>query len=558
MNDAHKDTDDTNTAGAKRDGAAAEIAKKPNAKRTSRAGPLATLNADQRCTVLHACGQTLAVHAADKIKGSMIYDHICSMPIGERASMITKLAADNHNEIVTILLQLPVPSDLWLCPVGTESLIFELMESRYSGVCIETLRHTVDLRVLNARSPVSGDTLLHRVVERLDVSLVRHMLLCGVDVLPNNHGYHALYAPLIEAVDDIDVEKMASIITEFHRARQTRPGLFDPNAVVGGETFLGLLCRLPYPQLLTPWLRSFDCDLQTAPGKVIDESRMPKWTTIEIYRKESTNFMSRLCSGQGSLTCSVKSGLQLRHQTELVFDAIYNGRIEIIREIIRQKGGFMFNTEYMAKAGKKPPLEYIGYCRRIRKGSRRNDLEIAALIVDQLTDFKEKSGRVALFHAVDAKYLDLIKLYVDRGAPLTSRGGSHDLLWKAIQAWATDADDEIIRFLVRHGVRLAWDYKEPELVVAARHTGIGPLRVLLEGDNPPNVLTDALEVAAASAKTDFIQLLLAHNAQPSTKVLRAAAKSGNREVVGLLIPHMLAAGWPLVEEIIDLVAGGSG
>jgi hypothetical protein len=432
-----------------------------------------------------------------------------------------------------------------------------LLESRHSETCMDVLAHKKDLRILNAKSMTTGDTVLHRVVERMHCSLVRHMLRCGVDVLPNNRGYHALYAPLIEAVDDIDVDKMSETITAFNCARQVRPGLFDPNAVIGGETFLGLLCRLPYPKLLLPWLNSLDCDLMIAPGKMIDASMMPRDMTIEDYKLLSTSVLRKTC-GINAFKNWITKGVQLRGQPMIVIGAVWNGRIDIIREVIRQKAIFMFGAEHTKKSNNLTPLEYICFsrahvCRECTHspGNRANDFEIAALIIDNLPNFKENEGCTALRTAIVDKQIDFIKLFINRGAKTTGCPGVEHPLRTAMRTWAEDADDEIVRLLVQHGARWSWSECPHELVVASGLAGIGPLRVLLEGDNPPDALADALETACKNKKIEFVRLLLEHKAPCSTKTLRAAAESADRDIMALILAQMPRA---LPDEIIDLVA----
>lgn len=561
MSDAAKDAsvapNDASAAAVKRTADAAEIGTKSKAKRTNDGDPLNTLSLDQRRAVLQACGQTLALHAASKIKGALVSEHIRSLSLSDLASTLAKLSAGLNGGLVAILLHALATPDLWLYPVGTECLVFVLLESPCGNACMEPLMYASDLRVLNAKSAATGDTLLHRVVERLHHRLVMRMLERGVDVLPNNRGYHALYAPLIEAIDDVDVDKMSAIITAFNCARQVRPGLFDPNAVVGGETFLGLLCRLPYPKLLLPWLNSLDCDLMIAPGKMIDASMMPPDMTIEDYKLLSTSVLRKTC-GINVFRNWITKGAQLRGQQMIVIGAVWNGRTDIIREVIRQKAIFMFGAEHTKKSNNLTPLEYICFsrahvCRECTHstGNRANDFKIAALIIDNLPNFKDNEGCDALRTAIVDKQIDFIKLFINRGAKTTGCPGVEHPLRTAMRTWADDADDEIVRLLVQHGARWSWSECHHELVVASNLAGIGPLRVLLEGDNPPDALAGALETACTNKKIEFVRLLLEHKAPCSTKTLRAAAESADRDIVALILAQMPRA---LPDEIIDLVA----
>jgi len=541
---------DVSTAISKRTAGAAEIDTKSKAKRTYGCDPLKMMTVNQRRAVMQACGQTLALHAASKIKGALVSEHIRSLSLSDLASTLAKLSAGLNGGLVATLLHALATPDLWLHPVGADCLVFVLLESRCGKACMGPLMNVSDLRVLNAKSPTTSDTLLHRVVEHLNCPLVVHMLQCGVDVLPNNRGYHALYAPLIEAIDDVDVDKMSAIITAFNCARQVRPGLFYPNAIVGGETFLGLLCRMPYPKLILSWLNSTDCDLMVAPGKMIDASMMPNNITIEYYKELSTNFLCRRRTPD-QLTSFVAYGMQLRGQTKLVFDAIWYGRIDIMRELVRQKADYMFSDEYTRNAKRKHPLEYLCYCRNHAPANRTNDIEIATLIVDHLPNFKGTEGCLALMYAINAKQIDLINLFILRGAKTTGCPSVEHPLRMAMRTWADDSDDVIVRILVQHGARRLWNECHHELVVASALAGIGPLCILLEGDNPPDALADALEIGCKRAKIEFVRLLLEHKAPCSTKILRAAAESADRDIVALILAQMPRA---MPDEIIDLVA----
>lgn len=545
----------SDNAGTKRTAADAELEADGDVKRIS-ADPLAMLSSAQNRQIMHASGQTLALRASNTIDGAIVGAYIRDMTLSQQAAMVATLAASADNcGLVSTLLTALSSNELWLHQHGDELLVFTLVDSPCSDACVLTLHSVTDLAVLDVRSVKTGDTILHRAVQMQNCAFVAHLLACGVAVQYNNRGHHALYASIANTTET-EPEPFRAIIIAFNCARQCRPGLFDPNAIIDGKTFLGFLCTLPYPTVVEAWLMAMDSDCLLAPGQQVDQSRLPRGLGFAEYAKWPVSILDH---PESVFAHDIELGMQLHKHGDIVYEAIERGRIDVIRELFRQK--VKIHTT-RPKPGTDDdiltPMTYLCHVSDNYKHDTAKMIDIATLIMNHKYLLPPGSIVFPLSMAIKRNLIVLVQFLIDNKVDVTGIYrhpiyGKTTALHIALTFFETHQNTEIIRLLVKHGIlsNMPKDMVHPMIFASALEC-IDPLAIILDGLGD-NTTSDILDRSLASAcnhkRVNAARLLIERGAKCTTKMLICAMMAEDRDTVSFVLEQLDS---PPVDVILDL------
>lgn len=299
------------------------IAPDPDAKRVASERMLPTLEAYRELLV--ADGQTLASEflADEPAQIAKIDVWIRGLSAERVAMLVQKMMNSNgdHDAVVTALLT-AVPTT-WLVDNKMPFVLwFYTHTIGKMPHLVELVRH-IELLSIEDICDAEGDTLLHYAVERMDVRLVRHLLLdLGCCVRTNKRGMLPLMAPFLDGT--VEPKPMEEIIRCFHAAKQGRPALYDPNSMNGGpKTILGMTIQYPYPALVKAWLDSGECDGMIDAYTSIQAEHTAKRLTKEVdaifieYELFRTKCLRALAeriddATEAVLMQAIANGMQLR------------------------------------------------------------------------------------------------------------------------------------------------------------------------------------------------------------------------------------------------------
>lgn len=160
-----------------------------------------------------------------------------------------------------------------------------------------------------------------------------------------------------------------------------------------------------------------------------------------------------------------------------------------------------------------PPLTKA---EQFQEAARKGDAATVKTLLDEGVDVNTRFryGATALFYACDHGHLEVVKVLLDKGADMSLKDTFYGFTPLALATGPAQKKKpehaEIAKLLVQKGA----PGKEQALSVAVQTGDAALAKVILDSGLPPAGMTDALEAAKATGKTEMVTLLEQAGAKP--------------------------------------------